>query len=258
MDIKLIKYVNIFECIFCLHRTMSNTTCPLRVLKYLHACLELVMTMANVVACYSNLFKNDRIVTMEIFLNCSHSFVLLILAVYKSKKYEQMLEYFNINHLHLKADPHYNKNLQNILILASALSLATFLIQIGVLTNYPLAITLVDFYLDFILYMNLLVSGFRFLFEFYVLFSILNLMSEQLASIIRSVEEFEGVKKGTKLDIVCKGKLKAFDTWCATYTNVKESSKLFNNVYGLQVRANLIIFITFKFLHYNKYFYLHR
>lgn len=260
MEIELIKFVNIIECMLCLHRTISNSTCTLRVLKYLHVSLEHFVIITNVVACYFNVTKYDKIVTMEILLSTAHSLAILILAVYKSKKYKQMLEYFNINHLHLKADPQYNKNLKNILILDFVLLLATFILVFGVLGFFPFVITGVDLCIDYILYVNLLVCAFRFLFEFYVLFSILNVMSEQLGSIIRSVEEFEAVKRGSNPEIVCQVKLQVFDTWSSTYTNIKESSKLFNNIYGFQVRINFIytFLLTFILRILNVVFFLHR
>lgn len=239
MEIQLIKFVNILECIFCLHRTISNSTNILKILKYLHVLLELFLISSHGAVHYfvhvHYIVTTDSLIFFTITTN---SLVLVILAVYKSKKYKQMVKYFNMNHMDLKADSQYNKNLKIILILPLVLSLVTFVQQVVTIieTRHKHSFLILSSYVcDILFSVNLLMCNLRFFFEFSALFSVLNVMSEQLTSITRSVQKFEVVKKGTKPDIECKEKLKVFDEWCATYTNVKQSSKLFNDIYGFQV-----------------------
>lgn len=49
------------------------------------------------------------------------------------------------------------------------------------------------------------------------------------------------VKRGTEPNSESQDKLNVFDTWCATYTNVNESSKLFSKISELQVGITLLI-----------------
>lgn len=246
MEILVIKFFNILECIFCLHRTISSSTRILRLLRYLHVLFQLCLISTHGAAHYfvapQLLLSTDSLVFCT---STANSLALVILAIYKSKKYKEMIKYLNMNHLRLKEDPQYNKDLKIILILPLLLTLITFVLQVVALIeadhkHTPVFLGIGSYFWDIFRYLNQPMCTFRFFFEFSALYSVLSVMSEQLASLTRSVEEFEVVKKGGKPDVECKEKLKIFDKWCVTYTNVKESSKLFNNVYGLQVGITII------------------
>lgn len=58
----------------------------------------------------------------------------------------------------------------------------------------------------------------QFMFEFFALFTILIVMSEQLAGITRSVNKFQIINKGVEY----KGKLNLLDKWYAAYMYVFE------------------------------------
>lgn len=230
MEIKLIEYINIIECILCLHRTISSSNRTIRVLRYLHVFCQLLLMSSDSVLFYFNVIQLDGNNALAFFTSTANSFALIILAVYKSKRYVQMLKYFNMNHINLKPDAQYNKNLATIFKFMFGLSSVTI-----VLFVISIFFVRIDSFVEFICHGNQIISVLRFVFGFFALVSILNVMSEQLTSIVRSVKEFEVIDKGVISDVEYNEKLKDFEKWYATYSNLKESSKLFNNIYGLQV-----------------------
>lgn len=241
MEIKLISFIQILESILCLHRSISSSTCLGRVLRYFHVLWELLLLSSNGVKNHLYATQLDKTSTSLIFYtNTINSTGFIILSLYKSKKYKQMLKYLNMNHFNFKADQRYDKNLAIILTIVKVSLLMLFVLEasffvVARLFNSVDVTNTIILFVAYIYYAAMQMCDVRFFFEFFALFSILNVMSEQLASITRSVQEFEVVGKGRIPDDEYKEKLNVFDKWSAAYTNVAESSKLFNNVYGLQV-----------------------
>lgn len=243
MEIHLINYINILECILGLQRTILNSTWSIRVLRFLYTLSQHLLLSFNIVQYYLYPIHMTNPVWLAILTNAIDFSVIIILAVYKSKKYEQMSEYLNINHMLFKSDAQYNKDLRIVFIWTVVSSLVFIVVQ---LSAYYGTDHVENAHIACIAYASMGISNIQFIFEFFACFSILSVMSEQLENITRSIKKIEISDNGAISDVETREKL--FNKWCTTYTNLKESSKLFNNIYGFQVGAsNYIRVAVLKF-----------
>lgn len=245
MEIKVLKFIFFVENLLCVFRNVSFVGRITQVFVFLRVFVEISLATFNGIlrSCYYKRFEMKSEM-LFFFSSITSSIIIILLSCYHSKNFKQLLTHLNDNHSYFKSNSEYRRKLKNIQYCAIIISSIFFVfgtvtfIYSDFIHHYDLPG--VNVVLIYLLHFNLASCDYRYVFEYIMLGVVLEVMAEQLDCINRSVDD---VKANILPELaVSQDTLKAFDEWCLTYTNIKEASKMFNNIFGIQVGTLKIIY----------------
>nr|WCC57746.1 gustatory receptor 34 [Papilio dardanus] len=195
---------------------------------------------------------------VNIYMVFWNSLVLIFFSCYYSEKFKKLLISFNEFNSFFIKDEFYSKKNNNrnpILIIFFILFVITKIVLIFVTRKYynPLRRKFSVFF-AVCLRINTLLNDIRYFYEYFLLYAILGIISDQLDCIIRSVDKeikynssyLEKIQVNhIKLSIKTISYEKNVKQWSQIYSGIAESTDKFNDVFGIQMTIMLISAVTY-------------
>lgn len=242
--IEMKRFINIsttIENILGLYRNYSFITKPRRVIFMVQAMLEqifYILAFPFYIKYMSVGLNGD---SLYFCLALFNSTLMFLLCLYNSKLFQNLLYYLNINNYLLRKDIIYQKKMEksciNVLVI---LIMTTFASLLSAFVPW-----LIDLKIDLTLYfitvrvITLTYWNARYFTEYFIIYGLLDIISEQSNSIIRNLKmktfKFGMIHLDEESEIDLKPFGKMIDDCQIMYSNIKKSIELINRIFGLQV-----------------------
>ena len=177
------------------------------------------------------------------FLSTSFSIYVMLASVYYSKRFYSLLTNFDAYHKIFECAAYTHRMLRAQKVLTSAIvSYCGFLSFTFTYTrvassasNMGMARYVIFQYIDSM-------SDFRYVFQYFIMYCILFVVSEQLKTVTRSIDEELSAIRENRANVVHAENLRIvavnhdkLNKWVTAYENINGSSNLFNSMFSIQV-----------------------
>lgn len=265
---KMINFLVIVENILCLYRNYF----ALSRFRLILACLRVCIFAASVCLCLiiqiQYFFHDNKREFIYFFLNIGNSVTIMILVLCQARPFKTLICIIKINHSLFNSDINYKKILNKmftyIKIFMTIFSFTTVVTIVLKVINRHDEISKFNVYIMSFYFAVVTFCKLRYIFEYFVFYVIIFIISEQINCIIRLCCE----RKVTVLNINRYLERRTYqrviynrkhseiyveDEIFFVYINVLKSSSLFYSIFGIQVlfQIMLFIFILKKQLHTN-------
>nr|WCC58020.1 gustatory receptor 35 [Papilio xuthus] len=258
--LKPIRFLFILGNFLLLFRNISFKSRGTRYIIYCIIISDITLSIFNSIACfYFNLYKRFSDV-LHLQVTLINSIVLIILSIYHSKKFKNMLYVLNSNNDFMENDDMYLKKLERkrkMFFLVLILYVGVKIIPSLIFSRYYSSHVQPNLFF-IILKINALFWDARFFYEYLLMCALLYTFSEQLECIIRSVvrqkrfiaRNFD-ISDTSLHQLVQNQYLKKLSEWSEAFSYVEEAIKLFNGIFGIQfsIMISSTIFYVTSFLY---------
>lgn len=238
MAIRVLRFTKYVENIFCIYRNYCLFEDFPRKLILLRIIAELLLILFHcVIRTYyymTNHSQNGDDI-LYFYLSSSHSIVIIVFGCYSSKKYKYFIKHLESGFKYINKNSNLKKIRTKDIVVVGFIFLFGFVecfaFSSTQFTSAP-SIGLSEFWHIFF-QINLLACDIRYIIELFVLYYVLRIMSVQLKFITNSIDKSNHfVYNDDEL-------IAEVDKWSVTYNHIRESSKCFNNIFGVQVSTSL-------------------
>lgn len=246
MNLTPLKYLLIIENSTCIFRNYYSFKKCARILIGCWVFIEIfnvALSLVSYVQHNSDLKLNAQ--RIYFFSVTGFSIYVILSSVYYAKRFYQLL--FNFDAFHnLFDDVFYSRILLKaqkcltimVVILCSLKIIVFAYLRMVHIENDmgSIAATLVQY--------NIIICEFRYIYQYFIVHSILFVISEQLNAITRSIDRDISAVRGAEDTVhgddvisipVEQDRLKRIDIWMSAYKNVNDSSNLCNAIFSVQV-----------------------
>ncbi|XP_063825276.1 uncharacterized protein LOC135074825 [Ostrinia nubilalis] len=238
MGIRILKFTNFIENALCIYRNVCLYSVWMQALISLRVVTELVFIFAHIVTrtqfFYSHPQCNSDI--MYFYLTSVNSIVIIVFGFCYTKSYRHLIIHLNSGCKFFDNDKNYLNSLRAKHLIVVGCVFGFCLIKVVVFAYaHSTWVLIPDLHLIWyrLFQINMLMSDFRYIFEYLVLYCVLHVIAEQLKSVTRSIncDSETGNDSNTLITEV--------DRWSVIYKHARESAKLFNYIFGIQLTIML-------------------
>ncbi|CAH1645597.1 unnamed protein product [Spodoptera littoralis] len=257
LNLTPLKYLLLIENITCVFRNYSLLTRCARILAFAWFFLEVLSILTNAMINFA-LENEMHIKAQRIYFLTSIGFSLYVMvaAVFYSKKFYGLLLNFDAFY-HIFDDRIYNHKLMKAQKIMTITIILFCLIKIVTSTAVRLCNRRsTEIMIKVILYnYNFNFSDFRYLFEYFVLYSILFVICEQLRTITRSIDRELSPPREMRENVELAGDLSSvtvshdkINKWVKAYENINDTSNLCNAMFSIQLTVMILIVTVYYIL----------
>lgn len=248
LNLTPLKYLLFIENITCVFRNYSHLTRCARILTFAWFLLEVISILTNALVNFA-LEDEIHIRAQRIYFLTSIGFSLYVMvaAVYYSKKFYSLLLNFDAFY-NIFDDRIYNQTLLRAQKVLTVTIVSFCLMKIVTSTAVRLSNRrgTENMYKAILYNYNFNFTDFRYLFEYFVLYSILFVICEQLRTITRSIDREMSLSRERRENVEHAGDLSSatvshdkINKWVKAYENINDTSNLCNAMFSIQVRGKL-------------------
>ncbi|VVC96844.1 unnamed protein product [Leptidea sinapis] len=242
MKIKTLKFLIKTENVLSIYRNYSSFSTVKKRLTILRIIFDFLFIIFNI---NNQIFVFEKYGVLDLLrsqIAIANSVFVFLLALYNAKNFKYLMRGFEETHRIFQNDEVYIKNIEVNYKQIKILFLIYFIFSCAGLISTDLEMNNFPFNLAF--YINLFLCHLRYIFEFLVLYVTLFQIAQEVKCLTRSIEEYLKYNMRIKRDDTettyasesARETLDRFNEWTKIYTKVKETSNLFNKIFGLQLR----------------------
>lgn len=231
MTIRLLKFTEYSENALCIYRNLWRYSKIAKIIIAISITMELLLITSHFVIIILGWYINNLVDIVYFCHTNIHSMFLIILACYHCKKYKFFIAHLNIAVKYFGVDTMYLKNLEkkNSVFFTYMFVLCSVELLIIIGFSYFQSLPDIPLFWYLLYHASLIVGNFRYFIEFFVLYCLLHVISEQLLSLTRSINEQISFKTESQKLIA------EVDNWSNKYTHIKKTVELFNDIFAIQV-----------------------
>ncbi|KAF9806425.1 hypothetical protein SFRURICE_001220 [Spodoptera frugiperda] len=250
LNLTPLKYLLFIENITCVFRNYSHLTRCARILAFAWFLLEVISILTNALVNFA-LEDEIHIKAQRIYFLTSIGFSLYVMvaAVYYSKKFYSLLLNFDAFY-NIFDDRIYNQTLLRAQKVLTVTIFSFCLMKIVTSTAVRLSNRrgTENMYKAILYNYNFNFTDFRYLFEYFVLYSILFVICEQLRTITRSIDREMSLSRERRENVEHAGDLSSatvsqdkINKWVKAYENINDTSNLCNAMFSIQLTVMILI-----------------
>lgn len=237
MDTSLLKYILFVQNITCVFRNIYSFKIYIRVLIYTWITTEIAFVSWNIIHNAFVVNHQNVLIAQMIYyyLVTGFSVVIIIAPLCHSKNFYYVMKNVSVfrsifsDEIYFQTLLKAQDNIKKIICLYGFSKLVLFI-------HFRIAYH--EYRIDDVLnHINLVVCESRFVFEFFAIYAILNLISKQINSIIRSIDsELSIINSENKIVVpTLEDCLKKLCLWTDAYNNIISSAKICNKMFSAEV-----------------------
>lgn len=246
MSLNIISFLTTIQTLYCVHKNNFTLSRKQRILRGFILILDIVLTcISTLVHVHYCLLEREYRELIHYILSLLNSASVIISVLCYSESFQLLFECIEKNHGRFSVDYIYVKNINQIIKKARFLSVFTIFSPLPEVIQIFLNVYNIEYFIVIDTYV-LMMYNIRFLMAHVLLFTLLNILSEQVNFLTRIISKERGIPSSAiSEDILSvEQEVTSFDEWTVIYTNIKNCSNLINCVFGLQV-CQMYSFVLF-------------